>query len=54
MQLRCFPCFDDPVIIAKLITIFSNQAHAWFLESAFVQEIGVCPRPRAIKTIHVK
>ena len=26
-----------------------NQAHTWFLEIAFIQEVGVCVRPPAIK-----
>ena len=38
---------------------FLNQAHAWFLEIAFVRNVGmcvrtcVCPRPEAINYIHV-
>ena len=38
-----------------------GPAHAWFLEIAFVQEVGMCvyvhesvSAPRLLKTIHVK
>ena len=47
--------------VCLLLTILLNQARNWFVEIAFVREVGVCvclcmcmcPPPKAINFIHV-